>query len=105
MKLKRVLLVGFDKIGTDDITVDLVSGARIIKVIALHDGIYGMFEVPELTMNVTDRYKFRIIPPNETIPDHSKCIDVLTLIVEVPATEDRPASQAVQIIPIYQILK
>lgn len=104
MRLKSFKIKDFqDDKTTVVVDVPMLSVYRDMKI--LHDGIYAFFEVPELTSTNTERYTYKLISSNESIPENSKFICILDAIVELDLKENETTPrQAVHLVPIYELL-
>jgi len=102
MKIKSFKVKDFSE-DTNKCPVDVPTGSIYRDMKIFHDGIYAFFEVPELTLNSTQRHTYVFITKDESVPENSTFITILDAIVEIPAKEGEPPQQAIQIIPIYKL--
>lgn len=76
--------------------VPIPEGSKLLKVMALHDGIYAWYAIPSMVMK-PDVNKFVIVKPGESIPPSAELIDILDTIVETKK------GQAVVVYPIFKL--
>ncbi len=107
MKIEAFLIKNFTEAGNEVITLDVPTGSILRKIVLLHDGIYGYFEIPELQMNSTERIRYKLLTVNNPIvPEGAEFVDIVDVVIELEMKKGETvvARQAVQVIPIYKLL-
>ena len=89
----------------NEVSIAVPTGSIFRTMKIFHDGVYAIYEVPELVMNTYITDKYVLIGRDKSIPNGAEYIDILDLIVELPIKEgDTVPEQAIQLISIYKIL-
>lgn len=105
MKIKSFKVKSFEN-DNKIVSIDVPMLSRYKDMKVFHDGIYAFFEVPDLSIEGgnTERYTYKLVGVNESIPENSEFVCLLDAIIELPleAGETIPR-QAIQIMPIYKI--
>lgn len=106
MKLKKFILKSFQDPNLKDAAVEAPMGSVFRKAMIFHDGIYAYYEVPDLAIEggSTMVDKFKLLGPNDSIPNDGVFVDVLDMIIELPLNQgEKIPQQGIQTIPIYKL--
>jgi hypothetical protein len=109
-KIEKFQIRSFeDKEHRKEYVIKVPIGASFLnKVKVLHDGIYAFYSVPNIIGVNSNIETFKILQPEETIPENVELVDILDIIFEVPdtATQDNKAepTQGIMLFPIYKVI-
>jgi hypothetical protein len=84
MRLKKFALQLFEEAEVERIVIDVPEGSKLLKAIVLPEGIFAIYQVPQLDMETASfqRQTFTIVNKDGIIPDGFECVDILSCDVQ-----------------------
>lgn len=97
MIIERFLLRSFEEQELKEkIVINVPEGSRFLTGILLHDGVYAVYETPELEVADTQEEAFAIIKPKQSIPIGARFQILLNVVMETKE------GQGVLLFPLYK---
>lgn len=82
MRLKRFPIHLFNDPETITNTVTVPQGSRYLKSMIIIDGIYAVYEVPQVETEQTETHTFSILDKAGIVPEGFQYVDILSCVVE-----------------------